>query len=294
MVLHLALSSLAQMINSHCAATCSPAGMRGAQTSITMSRRARLRQTRPLWLDPLAGLAMSETPNTSAQALRFCLKLLEKLRYRVGVHKAFEDLVCMSALAISNSVDRTNFQERESQYMAISRGYEKEDLLALQQCLGCVVAGLEFEHHDFLGKLYMEMELGKKSAGQFFTPYTVCKAMAEITVHDVKARIDEKGFITVWEPCSGSGAMVIAVAESLMDSGYSHRSNMHVVCQDIDITAVQMTYVQLSLLGIPAVVLHGNSLFGEIKSTWFTPGHVLGRWSDRLAANEHLKNGRAF
>lgn len=43
-----------------------------------------------------------------------------------------------------------------------------------------------------------------------------------------------------------------------------------------------MAYVQLSLLHIPAVVYHGNSLTVETWSTWRTPAHVLGFWDVRL------------
>ncbi len=32
-----------------------------------------------------------------------------------------------------------------------------------------------------------------------------------------------------------------------------------------------MTYIQLSLYGIPAVVIHGNTLTQEAWSEWFTP-----------------------
>jgi hypothetical protein len=43
-----------------------------------------------------------------------------------------------------------------------------------------------------------------------------------------------------------------------------------------------MAYVQLSLLHIPAVVYHGNSLSVETWSTWRTPAHVLGFWDVKL------------
>ncbi|CAG9186051.1 hypothetical protein [Cupriavidus pampae] len=43
-----------------------------------------------------------------------------------------------------------------------------------------------------------------------------------------------------------------------------------------------MTYVQLALLHIPAIVIHGNALSVETWSTWFTPAHVVGGWGEKL------------
>ena len=39
-----------------------------------------------------------------------------------------------------------------------------------------------------------------------------------------------------------------------------------------------MSYLQLSLLGIPAVIIHGNTLTVEEWSHWFTPAYVWGFW----------------
>uniref|UniRef100_UPI003F494B27 hypothetical protein n=1 Tax=Cupriavidus taiwanensis TaxID=164546 RepID=UPI003F494B27 len=43
-----------------------------------------------------------------------------------------------------------------------------------------------------------------------------------------------------------------------------------------------MTYLQLSLLHIPAIVIHGNALSVESWGTWFTPAHILGGWGAKL------------
>ena len=79
--------------------------------------------------------------------------------------------------------------------------------------------------------------------------------------------------------------MVIAAAHALQDQGINYQQCMHVVACDIDIVAVHMSYIQLSLLHIPAVVYHSNSLSLEVWSEWKTPAHVLGFWDDKL--NRH-------
>ena len=42
-----------------------------------------------------------------------------------------------------------------------------------------------------------------------------------------------------------------------------------------------MCYLQLALYGIPAVVVHGNSLTLEEWSRWYTPVYILEGWGWR-------------
>lgn len=53
---------------------------------------------------------------------------------------------------------------------------------------------------------------------------------------------------------------------------------MVVTATDVDIKCVWMTYLQLSLYGIPAVVIHGNSLSMQEHSRWYTPVYILDGW----------------
>lgn len=46
----------------------------------------------------------------------------------------------------------------------------------------------------------------------------------------------------------------------------------------MDITCVQMTYIQLSLYGIPAVVIRGDVLTLKEYDRWYTPAYLLGKW----------------
>ena len=62
------------------------------------------------------------------------------------------------------------------------------------------------------------------------------------------------------EPSRGSGGMIIAAAKVLKDRGINYQNVLKAVAQDLDWKAVYMCYVQLSLLGIDAVVVQGNTL----------------------------------
>lgn len=152
--------------------------------------------------------------------------------------------------------------------------------------VGHLVQSLERGHRDALGELFMSLELGDHWKGQFFTPYEVASLMARLTIGDAAGQVEREGFITVNEPACGAGGMVIAFAEALRDQGVNYHNSMHAIAQDIDATAVHMAYVQLSLLHIPAIVVHGNSLTVTEWDHWATPAHVLGMWDRRLKLRE--------
>ena len=54
--------------------------------------------------------------------------------------------------------------------------------------------------------------------------------------------------------------MIIASAQILRDQGINYQKAMEVVAQDLDWKGVYMCYVQLSLLGISAICVQGDTL----------------------------------
>jgi hypothetical protein len=146
-----------------------------------------------------------------------------------------------------------------------------------------LAACLEYEPTDVLGRLYHRLELQNDQAGQFFTPYPVCQAMAKMLVHDAKHLVEEQEFIRAQEPCVGSGSMVIALAQALREEGINYQQCLHVTAIDLDIVAVHMAYVQCTLLHIPALIVHGDTLRAETYSVWRTFAHVMGFWDAKLA-----------
>jgi len=107
--------------------------------------------------------------------------------------------------------------------------------------------------------------------------------MGKMTLGDSDKDIQEQGYISALEPACGSGAMVLGFAQAMKDCGYNHSQQMLATCIDIDIDikCVYMCYLQLSLYGIPAVVIHGNTLTVEEWSHWYTPAYIFGGWSWR-------------
>lgn len=81
---------------------------------------------------------------------------------------------------------------------------------------------------------------------------------------------------------------MIAIAEALGDKGFNYQRCLHVTAQDVDSRAVHMTYLQLSLLHIPAILILGNTLALEERELWYTPAHVMGLWRARLTRHQTM------
>lgn len=189
------------------------------------------------------------------------------------------------ALSISNAVDIGRFQGREARYLQLVAKYDRAEVNTFCRALAEVVLGLEAGAGDILGVVFGAMELGNASRGQFFTPYEVCKLMAstQFSGPELAKAIEARGYVTALEPACGSGAMAIAIADHMQETGFNPQEQLHVTAIDLDARAAHMAYVQLSLMHIPAVVIVGNSLTAEVRDKWHTPAHVIGGWHQRLA-----------
>jgi hypothetical protein len=242
------------------------------------------------------------------------IRLMREFSHSHDPYTVFSDFVEICALAISNRVDRPQFEPREKRYLEIVGKYKAEEVqrfaamfAELQMCFRSRVdaIGDPGTPHvpgdglgDVLGEIFMALELGNDRAGQFFTPYSVSSLMARITVGDGTA-VRQQGFITLQEPACGSAGMVVATAQAIHESGLNYPEALHATCVDIDARCVNMAYVQLSLLGIPAVVVHGNALSLDVWGVWYTPAHAIVGWGARLrhrrsadAMKQFLRDGR--
>lgn len=195
-------------------------------------------------------------------------------------HKVFEDFVSCSVIALENRLCFS--QKREDKYMRIISGYEKTDVSLLAQLLSHVVNGLQTGFCDFLGRVFMQLELGDKYRGQFFTPWEISLMMAKIQLGDVNKVFKQRPFITLSEPACGAGCMVLAYADVLNQAGYASHRYLWVSATDVDPLAAGMAYIQLSLCGVAGEVVIGNSLNDERRRILYTPGHYLGNWTHRL------------
>lgn len=136
-----------------------------------------------------------------------------------------------------------------------------------------VMLGEEMErepYRDLLGRVHQEISStkAKEALCAFYTPDSICGLMAGIGI-DVEAmrrKISEGKTVSVYEPACGAGRLMLAVAEQLGEL----RRRLRVVCEDIDLNACKMCYINLSLWGVPAEVYHMNVLSREVWGGWRT------------------------
>lgn len=143
-----------------------------------------------------------------------------------------------TALALRNSMDRVGWQEREDQYLAIVARYERADIDRFVEAFTVLVAELEAEPRDVLGETYMLLEIASKDMGQFYTPWHLCRLMAEMTMEGAVQQLEEKSFITVNDPTVGGGAMLIAASVELQARGVNPQTQAYWVAQDLSEIAV--------------------------------------------------------
>lgn len=213
--------------------------------------------------------------------------LLCRSQPRHDLYTVFSDCMEVMAIALANSVDRAQFDRREARYLQVVGQYRADILDIFPRVLAELVNALEAGICDVLGPLFHDLELHNKARGQFFTPYSICQMMADVSFAneaDLRARIEKRGFIRTMEPACGAGSMLIALVETMRTRGINYQRHLHVTAIDIDPRAVHMAYCQLSLLHVPAHLMVGNALSGDMAEHWFTPAHILDGWNARLAA----------
>lgn len=138
------------------------------------------------------------------------------------------------------------------------------------------------KHQDFLGQVFSANNFGNARKGQFFTPYHVSKLMAQINFTDIENQLAENNFVTLAEPCCGSGGIIIAFAEILKEQGYNYQHQLFVEAIDIDETCFKMAYIQLSILGIPARVMLGDTLAWKFQKVLYTPLYFVNGFEYKL------------
>lgn len=138
------------------------------------------------------------TRKVRGQTQNELVKLFDWLAQRHSRWKVWADFVYMTAAALSNAVDKTHFEERETDYLAIARKYNKAELEAVAEMFALLGIGMdENSDQDFLGELFLSLDLGNQYKGQFFTPYSVYRMMARITgTGDLKARLERQDSLT--------------------------------------------------------------------------------------------------
>ena len=204
----------------------------------------------------------------------------------------WRDFIVMSACAMSNTVDKCDYDEREKRYLETINNYEKSQQHIFPELYADVVMALdENPEQDFLGRMFMDLHLDYEELKQIFTPYHVCQLMTDITMGDLVQQVEEQGYVTINDCCCGAGANLIAAINSarhmLEDAGLNFQNHILVIGQDIEELVALMCYIQISLLGVAGYIKVGNALTEPMTSDdsmenyWFTPMYFSDVWHTR-------------
>ena len=237
------------------------------------------------------------------------VKLINRLDGKYSKWHIWNDFILMFATSIANVFPSPHREHREKLYMETAKKYSKGELDIMAEMMALVVTGMEDNpDQDFLGELYMCMDMGNQWTGQFFTPYDVCKAMSLMSYSDgvIESQVRDRGFVGVSDPACGAGALLIAFANVCREKKLNYQQHCLFIAQDIDQLAGMMCYIQLSLMGCAGHVIVDNTLTKPAQfyderallpvdgtNVWTTPMMYSETWQIRqIAARMALLTGR--
>ncbi len=208
------------------------------------------------------------------------LKLPDITRHRIDRHQVFSDFLELAAIRISNRVDPVHYEQRNECGCSINEVYtdtEHRDMLQyLEALVSCIKDNLERgDIEDILGRLFEECGFSRN--GQDQTPSGLSMLTAQLGLGE-PPQVPEKGYFVLDECSCGSGALILAFAEAMLVKDLNYCTQLVVSAMDTDLRCVHMAYIQLSLYGIPAVVIHGNTLTLQEYSRWYTPMYIINKW----------------
>lgn len=208
------------------------------------------------------------------------VKKFSGIAYGQSRRNVFDDWVTMCSSALIVRANPHEAERAEAEYMALVSKYKREELDAFAEMMAIATMALTEKPQDFLGSVYMQCGMGNEHIGQFFTPYDLSFAIAEMTTHDIDPT---KELITVSEPACGSGGMVVAFAASARKRGVDVASQLYVEARDLSEIVARMAMIQLSICEIPAHVIVGDTIAMTINRAWATHAywpiaHKVAKW----------------
>jgi type I restriction-modification system DNA methylase subunit len=217
------------------------------------------------------------------------IKILEHLKPSRHSYEVFNDWLIMASAAFYSWKQDKSVEE---EYLEVSKNYTSGELEKHSQLLAITVEALEnidteFYGGDFLGEVFTYGELANSRNGQFFTPYHISHMMAEMSMGETE--FPKSRVCKISDPCCGAGGMLIAGAMVMKKRGFDYQHDALFVGQDIDHRCARMTFIQLSLLAIPAVIICGDTLTMTHYWQRETIGYHLSGMDSRLRIEAFLE-----
>ena len=116
---------------------------------------------------------------------------------------------------------------------------------------------------DLFGQLYEQMFLLKSKAsakGQFFTPDSLCRLMADITDADVEEKVSNRGHVRVNDPACGSARTLLAHFMAKTSKDHSLAGHYYYEAADIDLPTCKMAACNMMIHGMQGKVVCQDQL----------------------------------
>jgi len=127
-------------------------------------------------------------------------RLAAKVGERIGA--IWDKLYPNAKISEFSDIVLAAIERREDDYMAATKGMDREKLMGYSQMLGeLTVFFMDGNYGDPLGEFYMS-HISHGRGGEFFTPFNMAYMMAEM--------VNPEPGGTLLDPCCGTGVMLIA------------------------------------------------------------------------------------
>ena len=210
------------------------------------------------------------------------LKIAEITRGRISRPQTLSDFLAYCALLLSIRTDPVHSEQRSKSLERLKANYKKDEWEVFYQGLvelcRTFVRNIQVgRYEDLFAGPFTQVRATSRALKQDFTPVDVGKLIGAISVSS-NISLPEKGFFSLGDHACGSGTLLLAGAQRIADTGYNPAEQLVIQAADLDARCVHMTYLHLSLYGIPAVVVHGNTITLNEYDRWYTPVYLWRKW----------------
>ena len=210
------------------------------------------------------------------------LEITKTTHGRISESQTFSDFLQYGALLLSIRTDPVHSEQRAKAFEQLKTNYKDDEWNALHKGMTNLCHRFEkntkiSRSEDIFKDFFFLIGASSKTHKQDFTPSGVSRLISALSI-PAHPSLPEDGFFTLCDHACGSGSLLLEAVQRFSSSGHNPSAQLVIQAADIDSRCVYMTYLQLSLYGIPAVIVHGNTMSLKEYDRWYTPAYLWGRW----------------
>lgn len=191
---------------------------------------------------------------------------MERLAGRHTLSTVFSDFLTLATYSLHPQTIRSPGidpdAENEAEYLAVAGRYQRKELDQMAELMGLLMFQASAKPYSDLVGEYFQEHVTRGRNGQYFTPDTICRMMAQMTGGEA---CEGK---TVNDPACGSGRMLLSFAEDAPKN--------HFFASDVDANCARMTALNFYLNGMTGEVVQMNTLTLQAWRAWHINSGVRG------------------